>query len=84
MTDLPDTPPATDVPEYIELQQFLKLSGLIDSGGQAKHLIQGGEVKVNGITETRRRRKLYVGYTVEVFNQLLEVHNDDEDDEDAP
>lgn len=81
MTDLPDTPATSDTPEYIELQQFLKLSGLVDSGGQAKHLIQEGEVKVNGVTETRRRRKLYVGDTIEVFDQFMEVSNDEEDEE---
>ena len=51
--------------ETICLDQFLKLSGIAGTGGQAKVLIQGGEVSVNGIVETRRRRKLYSIDTVE-------------------
>jgi ribosome-associated protein YbcJ (S4-like RNA binding protein) len=43
----------------------LELSGITDTGGQAKLLIQSGEVKVNGEPETRRRRKLVVGDVVE-------------------
>jgi ribosome-associated protein len=68
--DAPAPPPKG---EYIELQQLLKLSNLAETGGQAKMMIQGGEVKVNGLVETRRRRKLYVGDTVEVFGQVVEV-----------
>lgn len=42
----------------IRLDQFLKFSGLVETGGEAKLLIQGGEVRVNGEVETRRRRQL--------------------------
>ncbi len=52
--------------ETLRLDRFLKLSGTADTGGQAKLLIQGGEVQVNGEVETRRRRKLVVGDVVEV------------------
>jgi ribosome-associated protein len=48
------------------LDQFLKMHGIVDTGGQAKLMIQAGEVKVNGETETRRRRKLVVGDVVEM------------------
>lgn len=51
----------------IQLDQFLKLEGITQSGGEAKHVIQSGEVKVNGETDTRRKRKLRVGDVVEVF-----------------
>ena len=37
----------------IRLDQLLKLSGAVETGGQAKHLIQDGKVKVNGAVETR-------------------------------
>ncbi|MBR3347333.1 MAG: RNA-binding S4 domain-containing protein, partial [Solobacterium sp.] len=37
--------------EYIRLEQFLKLCGLADTGGQAKLMIQEGQVEVNGETE---------------------------------
>lgn len=42
----------------INLDQFLKFAGLVETGGEAKLLIQAGEVQVNGEVETRRRRKL--------------------------
>lgn len=48
----------------IQLDQFLKLSGIAGSGGQAKALIQSGDVKVNGEVEQRRGRKLQAGDTV--------------------
>jgi len=44
--------------ESIRLDQFLKLIGAVNSGGEAKHLIQDGAVRVNGEVETRRGRKL--------------------------
>jgi len=43
----------------IRLDQFMKLVGLARSGGHAKHLIQAGQVLVNGVVETRRSRKLH-------------------------
>jgi ribosome-associated protein len=48
------------------LDQFLKLTSIAESGGQAKVMIQSGEVKVNGEIETRRRRKLVATDVVEV------------------
>ena len=50
----------------IRLDQFLKVQGLASTGGQAKVLIQTGEVRVNGQVETRRRRKLHPGDVVQV------------------
>lgn len=50
----------------ITLEGFLKWSRAMATGGQAKHLIQSGFVKVNGETETRRSRKLYPGDVVEL------------------
>lgn len=49
------------VDEQIKLDQFLKLIGMVQTGGEAKFLIQDGEVQVNGEVETRRGRKLAVG-----------------------
>jgi ribosome-associated protein len=49
-----------DVP-YIRLDQFMKLNQLVASGGEAKWLIQTGEVWVNGERELRRGRKLIQG-----------------------
>ena len=53
-----------DQKETIRLDQFMKLVGLVKSGGEAKHLIQGGQVTVNGLVETRRSRKLVPGDAV--------------------
>ena len=52
--------------EALRLDQFLKLYGITATGGQAKLLIQSGQVKVNGEPEARRRRKLIAGDVVEV------------------
>ncbi len=57
----------------ITLGQALKASNLVGSGGEAKALIQGGEVRVNGEVETRRGRRLREGDVVEVGDERLEV-----------
>ncbi len=51
----------------------MKASDLVGSGGEAKVLIQAGEVLVNGEVETRRGRKLALGDVVEVGDERLEV-----------
>jgi len=48
----------------IRLDQFMKLVGMVGSGGQAKHLIQDGQVLVNDVVETRRSKKLRPGDVV--------------------
>lgn len=55
----------TEHSETIDLQDFLKLSGVVETGGEAKFRIQGGEVRVNGELETRRRKKLRRGDVVD-------------------
>lgn len=52
--------------DYIKLDSFLKLANLVMSGGEAKIVIQEGQVKVNGEVESRRGRKLYPGDTITV------------------
>ena len=42
----------------MKLDQFLKWKNLVSSGGEAKIFIKSGSVKVNGVIETRRGRKL--------------------------
>lgn len=44
--------------EFIRLDSLLKLSGMVDTGGQAKFVIQNGEVTVNGEVCTMRGKKL--------------------------
>jgi ribosome-associated protein len=58
------------------LDDFLKYSGLVATGGEAKLLIQGGEVKVNGQIETRRRRQLRAGDVVEFLGERLVVQEE--------
>ena len=47
--------------EFIKLGQALKLAGLVDSGVDAKYVIQEGHVRVNGETEYQRGKKLHSG-----------------------
>lgn len=47
--------------EFIKLGQALKTAGLVESGVEAKEVIQDGLVKVNGEVDTRRGKKLYDG-----------------------
>ncbi len=56
----------TDDENVIRLDQFLKLQGAAGTGGQAKVLIQSGEVAVNGQIDTRRGRKLVPGDVITV------------------
>ena len=58
---------------FIRLDSFLKLSGLVSTGGQAKILIAGGEVKVNGRVCLMRGKKLYGGERVEFDGQSATV-----------
>jgi ribosome-associated protein len=64
--------------ETIKLDQFLKLAQVVQTGGEAKMLIQSGQVLVNGQVETRRGRKLRPGDVVIVDGEELVVATDDE------
>ena len=55
------------------LGRALKASGLVGTGGEAKVLIQAGEVSVNGEVETRRGRRLQEGDVIEVGDERLEI-----------
>ena len=48
----------------LPLGAFLKLAGAADTGGMAKLLVQGGDVRVNGAVERRRGRTLHDGDVV--------------------
>lgn len=64
-----ETSAPMDVPireEMIRLGQFLKLAAVVEDGAQAKALLTGGAVFVNGETETRRGRQLTVGDVVTI------------------
>jgi len=66
--------------ETIRLGQFLKLAGMVGTGGEAKRLIQGGQVLVNGEVETRRKRQLHAGDEVAVGDQVCIVVVEGEDE----
>ena len=57
----------------ITLGQALKAANIVGTGGEAKILIQAGEVRVNGQIETRRSRKLREGDVIEVEEERLEI-----------
>ena len=59
--------------EYIKLDALLKFAGLCETGGEAKELIQGGQVKVNGEVCTMRGKKCRAGDTVELDGQTVQV-----------
>jgi len=58
---------------FIKLDQFLKYENLVQGGGEAKILIQDGQVKVNGEVCTQRGKKLYSGDRVEFENETYEI-----------
>ena len=59
--------------EFIKLDQFLKWLAVVDSGSDAKQVILDGKVKVNDEVETRRGRKIYPEYKVEIFDKIYDV-----------
>jgi ribosome-associated protein len=59
--------------EAIRLGQFLKLADLVDAGADVKPLLAGGEVRVNGETETRRGRQLTRGDVVALVGTEVAV-----------
>ncbi|HET9927669.1 MAG TPA: RNA-binding S4 domain-containing protein [Rubrobacter sp.] len=61
------------LPPGTTLGRALKAAGLVGTGGEAKVLIQAGEVSVNGDVETRRGRRLEEGDVVEVGDERLEI-----------
>ena len=63
--------------EYIKLQDLLKFASIVSTGGEAKIIIQEGEVKVNGEVCTMRGKKIRPGDVVELGGQLLTVSYED-------
>ena len=59
--------------EFIRLDALLKLGGALDTGGQAKFVIQNGEVEVNGEVCTMRGKKIRPGDTVSVDKLTVQV-----------
>jgi ribosome-associated protein len=59
--------------EPTELYKILKFEGMASTGGEAKLLIGDGQVTVNGEVETRKRRKIVGGDTIELGGQRVRV-----------
>ena len=59
--------------EFIKLQDLLKFANLVESGGFAKEVIQGGEVQVNGEVCTMRGKKIRPGDVVLFEGQELTI-----------
>ncbi|NBJ91020.1 RNA-binding S4 domain-containing protein [Parablautia muri] len=59
--------------DYIKLGQALKAANLVQSGVDAKFVIQDGLVKVNGKVEIQRGKKLYDGDIVEFEGNQIKI-----------
>jgi len=59
--------------EFIKLDSFLKLCGISGTGGEAKILVQSGNILVNGEPCTMRGKKLYPGAVVKAGREVFEV-----------
>ena len=59
--------------EFIELFKLLKVTGLCESGGRAKHAISQSEIKVDGQVETRKACKIRKGQQVEFGGETILV-----------
>ncbi len=65
-----------DIPittEFIKLEAFLKFSGAVETGGEAKNLIQNGDVLVDGEVCTMRGKKLTPGMAVTLDGSVYRV-----------
>ena len=57
----------------VELYKILKFEGLVASGGEAKMVIADGQVKVNGVVELRKRKKINAGDRIEFAQQRFDI-----------
>jgi len=59
--------------EYIELIKMLKLLRIATSGGEAKMMVEGAEVTLNGNPESRKRAKLRPGDVIQIFGKKITI-----------
>jgi len=59
--------------EPIELYKILKFEGLVNSGGQAKSVIEEGLVSLNGKIETQKRKKIVSGDEISLWDETIKV-----------
>lgn len=62
--------------DFIKLGQALKAAGLVESGVDAKFVIQDGLVKLNGQIETQRGKKLVDGDIVEFDGETIKIEKE--------
>ena len=55
---------------YIQLDQLLKYSGIIQTGGEIKNLFETKNILVNDIKCTEKRKKIYPGYKIKINSEL--------------
>ena len=59
--------------EPVELYKILKFEGMVGTGGEAKIVISEGQVLVNGKVETRKRKKIVAGDTIEFDQEIIRI-----------
>ncbi|AUD59978.1 RNA-binding protein [Shewanella sp. Pdp11] len=59
--------------DFIELYKVLKVQGMSNAGGEAKHFIEEGQVTVNGEVETRKRKKIIAGDIVSFNGESVQI-----------
>lgn len=59
--------------DFIELYKVLKVQGMSNAGGEAKHFIDEGQVTVNGDVETRKRKKIIAGDIVSFNGESVQI-----------
>lgn len=59
--------------EPVELYKILKFEGMVATGGEAKQVIAEGQVRVNGEVETRKRKKIVAGDTIEFGRDKIRI-----------
>jgi len=59
--------------EFITLAQLLKMADLISTGGEAKYFLQENAVRVNGLQDQRRGRKLYPDDVIKIAHESYRI-----------
>lgn len=59
--------------EPVELYKILKFEGMVNSGGQAKQVIDDGLVTLNGNIETQKRKKIMSGDVITLWDETIQV-----------
>ena len=59
--------------EPVELYKILKFEGMVNSGGQAKSVIEDGLVTLNGTVETQKRKKIMSGDVITLWDETIKV-----------